>query len=64
MQEYGIPSDTMNVTEEQINGYTVFMLKEDDMFTALFYLDHVVYQVTGHDLDYAVCEEVLDSMLK
>lgn len=64
MQEYGIPSDTMNVTEEQINGYTVFMLKEDDQFTALFYLDHVVYQIFARDLDYAACEEVLNSMLK
>ena len=60
----GIPSDTYNVVEEQINGRKMYILKEDNQFTATFLEDNIVYAITAIDCDYDECQKVIESLVE
>ncbi|MDE6520447.1 MAG: DUF4367 domain-containing protein [Ruminococcus sp.] len=55
----GIPTDTYNITEEQINGHTIHILKEDFQFTADFLDKRIQYGVFAENLDYDECQKIL-----
>ncbi|MCM1132865.1 MAG: DUF4367 domain-containing protein [Ruminococcus flavefaciens] len=58
----GIPTDTYNITEEQINGHTVYILIEDSQYTATYLSNNTVYCITAHNLDYDDYRAVLENM--
>lgn len=58
----GIPSDTYNVTEEQINGHTTYLSKEDKQFTAVFIEKRIKHTIFSEDLNYDECQAILESM--
>lgn len=58
----GIPTDTHNLQETEINGQTMYVLKEDNQFTAAFLNDSIVYIITSNKLDYDECQKVVESM--
>lgn len=58
----GIPTDTYNVTEEQINGRTTYILKEDRQFTANFIEKGIKYTILAEGLDYDECDRILYSL--
>lgn len=58
----GIPTDTHNLQETEINGQTMYVLKEDNQFTAAFLNDSIVYVITSNKLDYNECQKVVESM--
>lgn len=58
----GIPTDTYNLQETEINGQTVFILKEDGQFTATFLNNNIVYVIYADNLDYSECQKVAESM--
>lgn len=59
---FGMPTDTYNVTEEQINGHTVYILKEDKQFTAVFIDKRIKYNIFSENLNYDECKAILESM--
>lgn len=58
----GIPSDTYNLQEVEVNGQTMFVLKEDGQFTATFLNGGIVCVITSNKLDYNECQKVVESM--
>lgn len=58
----GIPTDTHNLQEVEINGQTMFILKEDKQFTATFLNDGIVCVIFSNKLDYDECQKVIESM--
>ena len=60
----GIPTDTYNVVEEQINGHKMYILKEDNQFTATFQEDKTVYTIYADGLDYDNCQKIIESLVK
>ena len=60
----GIPTDTYNVVEEQINGHKMYILKEDNQFTATFLEENIVYLITAIDCNYDECQKVIESLVK
>lgn len=58
----GIPTDTYNVTEEQINGHTTYILKEDKQFTAVFIDKKIEYSIFAENLDYNECNKILENL--
>lgn len=54
-----IPTDTYNIIEEQINGHTTYILKEDKQFTAVFMDKRIKYRMFAEDLDYDECQKIL-----
>ncbi len=58
----GIPTDSYNVTEEQINGRTTYILKEDKQFTAAFIDKRIKYRIFAEKLNYNECQKILDSL--
>ena len=58
----GIPTDTYNLQETEVNGQTMFISKEDNQFTATFLNDDIVCIVTSNKLDYDECQKVIKSM--
>ncbi len=58
----GVPTDIYNVTEEQVNGRTTYILKEDKQFTADFIDCRIDYYIFAEYLDYDECQKVLESM--
>ena len=60
----GIPTDTYNVVEEYINGHKMYILKEDNQFTATFLEDNIVYAITAIDCDYDECQKVIESLVE
>ena len=59
----GIPTDTYNVVEEQINGHKMYILKEGNQFTATFLEENIVYLITAIDCDYDECQNVIESFV-
>lgn len=60
----GIPTDTYNVSEEMIEGHNVYILKEDNQFTAAFLKDNIGYLIFAEYLDYDTCYKTVESLLK
>lgn len=58
----GIPTDTYNITEKQINGHAIYILKEDKQFTAVFDDKRINYTIFSEYLDYDECYEILEKM--
>lgn len=58
----GIPTDTYNVTEEQINGHMIYILKEENQFTATYLANNIVYCIVAHNLDYEIYRMILENM--
>lgn len=58
----GIPTDTYNLQEVEINRQTAFILKEDKQFTATFLNDGIVCVIFSNKLDYDECQKVIESM--
>ena len=59
-----LPTDTYNIVEEEINGHTMYILKEDNQFTAAFQEDNMVYAITAIDCNYDECQKVIESLAK
>lgn len=57
-----IPTDTYNIIEEEINGHTTYILKEDNQFTATFQEDNMVYVIFADGLDYDNCRKIIESL--
>ena len=64
MPPIGIPTDTYNIVEEQINGHKMYILKEDNQFTATFLEDNIVYAITAIDCDYDECQKVIEFLVE
>lgn len=60
----GIPTDTYNIKEEYVNGYKMYILKEDYQFTAAFLDGNIVYVIGADGLDYDTCQKVIESLAK
>ena len=60
----GLPTDTYNIVEEQINGHKMYILKEDNQFTATFLEENIVYLITAIDCNYDECQKVIESLVK
>lgn len=60
----GIPTDTYNIVEEEVNGHKMYILKEDNQFTAAFQEDNMVYMIFADGLDYDNCQKVIESLVK
>ena len=60
----GIPTDTYNIVEEKVNERTMYILKEDNQFTAAFQEDNMVYMIFADGLDYDNCQKVIESLVK
>lgn len=58
----GIPTDTYNVTEEQINGHIMHILKEDNQYTTTYLYNNTVYCIVAHNLDYEIYRMILENM--
>lgn len=58
----GIPTDTYNVTKEEINGNTVYILKEESQFTAIYIKEGIEHDIFAEGLDYEECRKILESM--
>ena len=58
----GIPTDTYNISEEQINGHTTYILKEDRQFTAAYIERKIKYRIFAENLDYDECQRILEFM--
>lgn len=58
----GIPSDTYNLQEKEINGQTMYILKEDKQFTATFLNGDIVYVIYSNQLGYDECQKIIESM--
>ncbi len=58
----GIPTDTYNLQETEINGRTMFILKEDNQFTVTFLNDGIVYVIYSNQLEYDECQKIIESM--
>lgn len=57
-----LPTDTYNVTEEQINGNTMYILKEDKQYTVVFVDKKIEYSIFSENLAYNECDKILESM--
>ena len=57
----GIPADTHNLTEQQINNKTVYTLKEDNQFTSTYIIDNTIYLIYTDNVDYDEAEKILES---
>lgn len=60
----GIPTDTYNVVEEEINNHKMYIMKEDNQFTANFQSDNIVYSIASDGLNYDECHKIAKSMAK
>ena len=60
----GIPTDTYNISEEVVNARKMYILKEDNQFTAAFLEDNIVYLITAIDCNYDECQKVIESLAK
>lgn len=58
----GIPTDTYNVTEEQINGHVIYILREENQYTATYLENNTVYCIVAHNLDYEIYRMILENM--
>ena len=58
----GIPTDTYNLTESTINGRTMFILKEDNQYTATYVYRNAVYVIFSDGLDYDECQKIVESI--
>lgn len=58
----GIPTDTYNITEEQINGHMVYILTEENQYTATYLANNIVYCIVSHNLDYDIYRMILENM--
>lgn len=58
----GIPTDTYNITEEQINGHTTYISEEEKQFTAVFIEKRIYYMIFAEGLDYNECQMILESV--
>lgn len=61
VQPLGIPSDTLQFYEEVVDGKTMYLLKEDDQFTAAFLYGKTAYMVWAEHLDYDECQKIIES---
>lgn len=59
----GIPTDSYNLTETELNGHLMYILKEDNQFTATFLYDNIVYIITSNGLDYDECQRIIESLM-
>lgn len=58
---FTLPTDTYNIIEEQFNGRTVYILKEDKQYTAMFIDKRIKYSIFTEGLDYNECQKILES---
>ncbi len=58
----GIPTDTYNIMETKVNDRTMFILKEDNQFTATYLSNNVVYVIFSDGLDYDECQKIVESI--
>ena len=59
---YGIPSDSHSISQQQINGITVHIQKEDKKYWAAFQIGLTQYIFYADNVDYDECQRVLNSM--
>ena len=57
-----VPSDTHNITEKEINGQTMYILEEENQFTATFLRNNMIYVIFSDGLDYEECDKIVDSI--
>lgn len=60
----GIPTDAYNIAEEEVNGHIMYILKEDNQFTAAFQEENIVYMICADGLDYSECQKIIESLVK
>ncbi len=58
----GIPTDTYDIRETKVNGQTMYVLKEDNQFTATFLSSDTIYVITSNKLDYDECQKIIESI--
>ena len=60
-RKIGIPTDGYNPVETEINGVTVYQIKENDYYDATFYYDDTVYVLFLKNVDTETCDQMLNS---
>lgn len=60
----GIPTDTYNIIEQEIDGLTMYIMKEDNQFIASFLNGRTVYVIASDGLNYDECYKVVGSLVK
>lgn len=58
----GIPTDTYNIVEEEVNGRKTQILNEDSQFTSIFIENRIEHTIFAEGLDYDECYKVLESL--
>lgn len=58
----GMPTDTYNITEEEKGENTVYILKENEQFTASYIDKRIKYMIFIEGLKYDECHKILDSL--
>ncbi len=48
--------------ETKVNDRTMFILKEDNQFTATYLSNNVVYVIFSDGLDYDECQKIVESI--
>lgn len=57
-----IPTDTYNISQEECDSFTAYVLTEDYQFTAMWQDKRIIYGIGSIDLDYEESYKVLHSM--
>ena len=58
-----VPSDTHNITEKEINGQTMYILEEDNQFTATFLKNDIMYLIFTDRLEYKENDKIIKSLV-
>ena len=60
-RKIGIPTDGYEPIETEINGITVYQIKENDYYDATFYYDDTTYVLFLQNVDTEICDRMLNS---
>ena len=60
--EIGIPSDSYNISEIEVNGSPAIVSKEDDQYTIVYQKNKTEFFIFADNVPYEECEKIVDSI--
>ena len=57
----GIPTDTYEIYESEVNGHTAYLLEEDNQFRMFFLDERILCVIFAENLDYPNCHKIVNS---
>ena len=60
--EIGIPSDSYNISEIEVNGSPAIVSKEDDQYTIVYQKNKTEFFMFADNVPYEECEKIVDSI--